>query len=64
MFKHVFLNGIARTLGVAKDSVYRGIVRVTGPFTVEAGENRQIAVKVIDPRGNELIVVKKLEGKR
>jgi len=26
--------------------------------------NRQIAVKVIDPRGNELVVVKKLEGKR
>jgi hypothetical protein len=27
-------------------------------------EHRQIAVKVIDPRGNELLVVKKLgEGK-
>jgi adenine-specific DNA-methyltransferase len=30
----------------------------------EEGEHRQIAVKVIDPRGNELIVVKKLEVKR
>jgi adenine-specific DNA-methyltransferase len=35
---------------------------VSAPF--EAGEHRQVAVKVIDPRGNELIVVKKLEGKR
>jgi adenine-specific DNA-methyltransferase len=35
---------------------------VSAPF--EAGEHRQMAVKVIDPRGNELIVVKKLEVKR
>jgi adenine-specific DNA-methyltransferase len=33
---------------------------VSAPF--EAGEYRQIAVKAIDPRGNELLVVKKLEG--
>jgi len=32
---------------------------VSAPF--EAGEHRQIAVKVIDDRGNELIVVKRLE---
>jgi len=32
---------------------------VSAPF--EAGEHRQIAVKVIDDRGNELMVVKKLE---
>ena len=31
---------------------------ISAPF--EAGEHRQIAVKVIDDRGNELIVVKKL----
>jgi adenine-specific DNA-methyltransferase len=31
----------------------------SAPF--EPGENRRIAVKVIDPRGNELIAVKKLE---
>ena len=31
----------------------------SAPF--EAGEHRQIAVKVIDDRGNELLVVKKLE---
>jgi len=30
------------------------------PFA--AGQHRQIAVKVIDDRGNELMVVKKLEG--
>jgi adenine-specific DNA-methyltransferase len=34
----------------------------SAPF--EAGKHRQIAVKVIDPRGNELIAVRKLEGKR
>jgi len=32
----------------------------SAPF--EAGEHRQVAVKVIDDRGNELLVVKKLEG--
>jgi adenine-specific DNA-methyltransferase len=31
---------------------------VSAPF--ELGEHRQIAVKVIDDRGNELLVVKKL----
>jgi len=35
---------------------------VSAPF--EASEHRQVAVKVIDPRGNELIVIKKLEVKR
>ncbi|MDW8310520.1 MAG: hypothetical protein RMK20_14190 [Verrucomicrobiales bacterium] len=32
---------------------------VSEPFL--AGEHRQIAVKVIDDRGNELLVVRKLE---
>jgi adenine-specific DNA-methyltransferase len=32
----------------------------SAPF--EAGEHKQVAVKVIDDRGNELVVVKKLEG--
>ncbi len=32
---------------------------VSAPF--EAGEHGQVAVKVIDDRGNELIVVKRLE---
>jgi adenine-specific DNA-methyltransferase len=31
----------------------------SAPF--EAGEHRQVAVKVIDDRGNELMVVKSLE---
>ena len=35
----------------------------SAPF--EAGENGQVAVKVIDDRGNELVVVKSLrEAKR
>ncbi len=32
---------------------------VSAPF--EAGEHEEIAVKVIDDRGNELLVVKKLK---
>jgi hypothetical protein len=35
---------------------------VSAPFV--AGENAQVAVKVIDDRGNELLVVKKLEEAR
>jgi adenine-specific DNA-methyltransferase len=35
---------------------------VSAPFV--SGEHGQIAVKVIDPRGNELMVVKKLESSR
>jgi adenine-specific DNA-methyltransferase len=31
---------------------------MSAPF--EAGQNRQIAVKVIDDRGNELMVIEKL----
>jgi len=46
-----------------EDSIWEHLAgTVSAPF--ETGEHRQIAVKVIDPRGNELIVVKKLEVKR
>ena len=46
-----------------EDSIWEHLAgTVSAPF--EAGEHRQIAVKVIDPRGNELIVVRKLEVKR
>ncbi len=38
---------------------YKGTVSV--PF--KTGKYARIAVKVIDPRGNEVMVVKKLEGK-
>lgn len=34
----------------------------SAPF--EAGDQRQIAVKVIDDRGNELLVVKPLQDRR
>ena len=34
--------------------------RTSAPF--QAGEHKQIAVKVIDDRGNELLIVKKLDG--
>ena len=46
-----------------EDSVWEDLAgTVSAPF--EAGDHRQIAVKAIDPRGNELLVVKKLEGAR
>jgi adenine-specific DNA-methyltransferase len=43
-----------------EDTVWEHLAGATSaPFP--AGEHQQIAVKVIDPRGNELLVVKKLE---
>jgi len=46
--------------GVYADSVWEHLAgTVSEPFA--AGEHRQIAVKVIDDRGNELLVVRKLE---
>jgi adenine-specific DNA-methyltransferase len=43
-----------------EDTVWEHLAgTVSAPFT--AGDHGQIAVKVIDPRGNELLVVKKLE---
>jgi adenine-specific DNA-methyltransferase len=47
--------------GEYEDSVWEHLAgTVSAPF--EAGEHRQIAVKVIDDRGNELLVVKDLKG--
>ena len=47
--------------GEFEDSVWEHLAgTVSAPF--EAGEHRQIAVKVIDDRGNELLVVKSLGG--
>jgi hypothetical protein len=49
--------------GQFEDTVWEHLAgTVSAPF--EAGTHRQVADKVIDPRGNELIVVKKLEVKR
>ena len=46
-----------------EDTVWEHLAgTISAPF--EAGEHGQIAVKVIDPRGNELLVVKKLEAER
>ena len=46
--------------GVYDDALWHHLAGVTSaPF--EAGEHKQIAVKVIDDRGNELMVVKKLD---
>ena len=45
--------------GVYEDSVWEHLAgAVSAPF--EAGEHRQVAVKVIDDRGNELLVVRSL----
>ena len=47
--------------GEYEESVWDHLSGTTSaPF--EAGEHKQIAVKVIDDRGNELLVVKKLNG--
>jgi adenine-specific DNA-methyltransferase len=47
--------------GHYEESVWEHLSGTTSaPF--ETGENGQIAVKVIDDRGNELLVVKKLKG--
>lgn len=49
--------------GEYEDSVWAHLAGTTSaPF--EAGEHKQIAVKVIDDRGNELMVVKPLGGAR
>ena len=51
-------------LGQLLADVTGGAASFTSPATsapFPAGQHRQIAVKVIDPRGNELLVVKKLE---
>ena len=48
--------------GTYEDSVWEHLAgTVSEPFPAPAGENKQIAVKVIDDRGNELMVVKKLD---
>jgi adenine-specific DNA-methyltransferase len=47
--------------GVYDDSLWQHLAGTTSaPF--EAGENKRIAVKVIDDRGNELMVVQNLDG--
>ncbi len=49
--------------GELEDSVWEHLAgTVSAPF--EAGETEQVAVKVIDDRGNELLVVKPLSGAR
>ncbi len=53
--------GIKKALkGTYEESVWEHLAGTTSaPF--EAGEHREIAVKVIDDRGNELLVVKKID---
>lgn len=54
-------DNLKKTLkGTYDDSVWEHLAsNISSPFT--AGDHREIAVKVIDDRGNELLVVKKLE---
>jgi adenine-specific DNA-methyltransferase len=53
-------DNLKKTLkGTYDDSVWEHLAsNISSPFT--AGDHREIAVKVIDDRGNELLVVKKL----
>ncbi len=57
-------NNLKKALkGEYEESVWDHLSGATSaPF--QAGEHKQIAVKVIDDRGNELLVVKKLNGAR
>jgi adenine-specific DNA-methyltransferase len=54
-------SGIKKALGGSyEDSVWEHLAGTTSaPF--EPGEHREIAVKAIDDRGNELLVVKELD---
>ncbi|MGL4498667.1 MAG: site-specific DNA-methyltransferase, partial [Planktothrix sp.] len=56
-------DGIKKALkGTYEDEVWEHLAgTISTPF--EAGEHKEIAVKVIDDRGNELLVVKRLSGK-
>jgi adenine-specific DNA-methyltransferase len=48
--------------GTYEDSVWDHLAgTVSEPFPAPSGEKSQVAVKVLDDRGNELMVVKKLE---
>jgi adenine-specific DNA-methyltransferase len=53
---------IAKALGSAADPEAFAAFAGTRSLRFRAGEHRRIAVKVIDPRGNEVMVVKNLEG--
>ena len=44
------------------DGVFFSEEAVLAGVRVEAGEHGQVAVKVIDPRGNEVMTIHKLEG--
>ena len=46
--------------GVYADSVWEHLAGTTSELFV-AGEHKQIAVKVVDDRGNELLILKKLD---
>ena len=58
--KRIAWDDLKRALrGQYEDSVWEHLAGTTSaPF--EAGEHGQVAVKVIDDRGNELLVVKSL----
>jgi adenine-specific DNA-methyltransferase len=54
------MNDLSKALkGTYEESVWEHLAGTTSaPF--EAGEHRQVAVKVIDDRGDELLVVRSL----
>jgi adenine-specific DNA-methyltransferase len=52
---------IAKALGSSADPEAFAAFASTKSLPFEDGEHRRIAVKVIDPRGNEVMVVRNLE---
>ena len=53
---------IAKALGASADADAFEAFRGTLSLPFEKGKHSQVAVKVIDPRGNEVMTVRKLEG--
>lgn len=53
---------IARSLGSAADPEAFAAFKGTTSLAFKKGKHARIAVKVIDPRGNEVMTVRKLEG--
>ncbi|MBL8802816.1 MAG: site-specific DNA-methyltransferase, partial [Planctomycetes bacterium] len=53
---------IAKSLGSAADPEAFAAFKGTTSLAFKKGRHGRIAVKVIDPRGNEVMTVRKLEG--
>ena len=53
---------IAKALGGSADAEAFNAFKGTTSLPFKAGKHQRIAVKVIDPRGNEVMTVRSLKG--